>query len=378
MIPRERISAAVDRKPIDRFPIDMGGLVSSIARIAYDKFLKVYYPSSLPTETCNIVQQLACLDEKLLRKWGVDTRHVRPFFKSKSESKDSFIDAFGIKYLRVSSPKYDPLYYEMVDHPLKNSSNIKDIEDFSWPSFEPSQLEETRSLAKNFHKEGYAIIVDTPAGTVLEQAVYLCGMEKFLMNIHGNPEFTETLVERVTTFTCEYWEELLTELGEWPTIAMLGDDYGMQDRMLISPSVWRRLIKPNLKRVVKSIKKTADVKVMLHSCGSILPIIPDLIEVGVDMLNPIQPRAKDMDHGHLKAQFGDQICFHGGIDIQHVLPRGTPDEVQKEIERVTGSLGSNKTGYIFSPAHNIQADTPPQNIKAFFEAIETTRSCIKP
>ena len=95
--------------------------------------------------------------------------------------------------------------------------------------------------------------------------------------------------------------------------------------------------------------------------------------LGIDVLNPVQPRAKDMDHGHLKTQFGNQICFHGGIDIQHVLPRGTPDEVKKEIKRVTESLGSDKTGYIFSPAHNIQADTPPENIKAFFEAIETTR-----
>jgi uroporphyrinogen decarboxylase len=373
MIPREIISAAVDRKPIDRFPIDMGGLVSSIARIAYDKFLKVYYPSLLPTETCNIVQQLACLDEKLLRKWGVDTRHVRPFFKSKSDSKDSFIDAFGIKYLRVSSPKYDPLYYEMVDHPLKNSSNIKDIENFSWPSFESSQLEETLSLAKSFHKEGYAVIVDTPAGTVLEQSVYLCGMEKFLIDIHANPEFTNLLVESVTNFTCNYWETMLVELGDWPTIVMLGDDYGMQDRMLISPKVWRRLIKPNLARVVQSIKKTAEVKVMLHSCGSIFPIIQDLIDVEIDILNPVQPRAKEMDHENLKSRFGEQICFHGGIDIQHILPRGSADDVLNEVERVTGSLGRDGTGYIFSPAHNIQADTPPENIKAFFEAIKTTQ-----
>lgn len=369
MISRDRITAAIDRKSIDRFPIDMGGIVSSISKIAYDRFLQTYYPSFLPSTTCNIVQQLACLDDKLLRKWMVDTRHVRPSFRSKLELKDSFIDAFGIKYVSVSSPLYDPLYYEMIDHPLKNSSNTKDIDNFSWPSFDKDHLEETISQTRRYYDEGYAVIVDTPSGGVLEQSVYLCGMEKFLLDIHGNPEFIEALVEAVTTFLCDFWEEWLAEAGEWLTIVMLGDDYGMQDRMLISPRSWRKLIKPRLERVVQSIKKVTDSKVMLHSCGSITPIIQDLIDVGIDVLNPVQPRAKNMDHEFLKAEFGEQVCFHGGIDIQHVLPRGSSDEVKKEVERVTGSLGRNGTGFIFSPAHNIQADTPPENIKILIEWI---------
>ncbi|MHA2295543.1 MAG: uroporphyrinogen decarboxylase family protein [Candidatus Hodarchaeales archaeon] len=369
MIPRDRFIAAVNREEIDRFPIDVGGVVSNVATIAYERFLKAYYPSLLPATTCNQVQQLACMDEKILQEWKSDTRHVGPFFESKSEQKDSFIDAFGIKFIRVSSPQYDPLYYEMVKHPLEGSSSVKDIENFPWPTYNKKQLEETTSEAKRYHYEGYAVVVDPAVGGMLEQPAYMCGLEKYLLDIHDNPDFSEKLVESCTTFLCDFWEEWLAEAGEWATVVMLGDDYGMQDRMLISPVTWRKLVKRRLERVVKVIKKAADVKIMIHSCGSVYPVIQDIIDVGIDILNPVQPKAKDMDHGRLKEKFGDQVCFHGGIDIQDVLPRGSPSDVKEEVERVFGSLGKDGTGYIFSTAHNIQADVSPENIKALFDWI---------
>ena len=282
---------------------------------------------------------------------------------------NSFVDAFGIKFIRVSSPLYEPfpLYYEMVEHPLQTSSNVEDIENFPWPSYDPRQLEELRFQAKQYHGEGYAVVVDPAVGGILEQPSYLCGLEKYIADIHGNPGFSEQVAESCTVFLCDFWEEWLAGVGEWVTVVMLGDDFGMQDRMLISPRTWRKLIKGRLERVVKTIKKAADVKVMIHSCGSIKPVIQDIIDAGIDILNPVQPRARDMDHVQLKKEFGNQVCFHGGIDIQEVLPAGTEQEVKKEVERVFSSLGSDGTGYIFSPAHNVQADVPPENIKAMFE-----------
>lgn len=365
LIPQQRILAAINHKPLDRFPLDIGGPVSSISKIAYDRFLKTYDSSLFPSEVCDKSQQLACLHEKFLNKWKVDTRHIRPPFKLKSVSKNSYVDSFGIKRIRVSSPQYPTLYYEMVDYPLKNSTNVDDILDFNWPSFDRQRLDEIRSIARHYYDQGFAVITDPPAGGILEKPIALCGMEKFFRAIYGNYEFVKTLLEYSSMFHCHFWEEWLDELADWVTIAFIGDDYGTQERMMISPKMWRELVKPHLKDLVKTIKNAANVKVMLHSCGSIAPIIPDLIEVGIDVLNPVQP-AKGMDHQKIKASFGDKLCFHGGIDTQEVLPRGSPTNVRQEVQRVFNTLGHDGTGYIFAPAHNILADVFPENISALF------------
>jgi uroporphyrinogen decarboxylase len=135
--------------------------------------------------------------------------------------------------------------------------------------------------------------------------------------------------------------------------------------MIISPLLFRKLVKSKLKAIVSKIKESSNAKVMLHSCGSIYPIIGDLIEIGFDILNPLQPRAQDMNHKKIKSKFGKKLCFHGGIDIQQVMPKGTQEEVQQEIYRVINDLGSDNTGYIMATAHNILADVPTENIRAY-------------
>jgi uroporphyrinogen decarboxylase len=166
----------------------------------------------------------------------------------------------------------------------------------------------------------------------------------------------------------EFWFEYSTRVYEAAggklDIFYMADDYGMQDRMLISPACWRRVFKPIVKRFM-DWGHARGLKTMLHSCGSIRPIIPDLIECGLDILDPIQPLANGMNPFELKREFGKDLCFHGGVDIQELLPHGKPQEVREAVKRLTEEVGKDG-GYILAPAHQVQSDVPAENVLAIF------------
>ncbi|MFX0094317.1 MAG: uroporphyrinogen decarboxylase family protein [Candidatus Hodarchaeota archaeon] len=364
---RDRVLAAINHKPVDRFPVDLGGPISGISKIAYDNYLLKYAPHLYPSTVCDEFQQLGCIHEEMLQRWNIDTRHVCASFPGKIIDKKSFYDALGIKYESVYAPQFDQiLYFAMTERPFQTTRKITDIEKFSWPKLEEGQLAELRSAVKKIYEQEYAIVADAPHGGVLELVTFLVGLEPFFQDLYAHYGFFEYLIDKVVSFYIPYWEKVLGEIGEWVNIVLIGDDYGTQDRMSMSPRMWRQLVKPRVKAVVDAIKGAADVKIMLHCCGSIYPIIPDLIEVGFDILNPVQPRAYNMDHQKIKSNFGDKLCFHGGVDIQEVMPRGTPAEVQQEVQKVFNTLGADGTGYILATAHNILADVPPENINAYF------------
>ncbi len=367
---RDRVLAAINQKPLDQFPLDIGGPISGISKIAYDRYLQKYAPTLYPSDLCDKFQQLACIHEETLQRWKVDTRHICAGFQGIDIDENHYYDGFGVKHRSVFSPHYNKIiYFDQIDWPLKNTREIKDIENFKWPQLKEAQIEEVLVQAKQLRtQEEYAVILDAPTGGVMECATWLVGLKAFFSDLFSHLEFFEHLLDQITnTLFVPYWQEVLVEggLGEYVDIVLIGDDFGMQDRMIISPKSFRELIKPKLKTVVTSIKESADVKVMLHSCGSIYPIIGDLIEIGFDILNPLQPHATDMDHQKIKANFGEKLCFHGGVDIQRVMPRGTPEEVQEEVQRAFDTLGAGGTGYIRASAHNILADVPPENIHAY-------------
>ena len=368
---RDRVLAAINHEPLDHFPLDIGGPICGISKIAYDNYLKKFAPNLFPSVLCDRFQQLSCVHEEMLKHWKVDTRHVCAKFLEKKINNNSYFDAFGIKHESIFSPHFNQIiYFNQVEWPFRSTWKIEDIENFKWPKLEQKQLDEACTAAKMFHDQDYAAILDPPSGGVLETTVWMVGIKRFFTDLHAHFEFFESLIDHVTnTFYLPYWNEVLSEdLGEWIDIVLIGDDFGMQDRMIISPHMWRKFVKPRLQKVVQTIKELAKVKVQLHSCGSIYPIIPDLIEIGIDVLNPLQPKAQDMDHQNIKTEFGDRICFHGGVDIQEVMPRGSPEEVQQEVQRVFRTLGADGTGYIRATAHNILADVPLENINAYIQA----------
>ncbi len=371
MIPRERVLNAIEHKEIDRFPRDLGGLVSSISKIAYQRLLNYWNLPSNNIITSNRVQQLAEISNPILEKLSIDTRHITPKVSNSDENiSDSFTDIYGIKFQRTGSSEYPVLYYEMVSFPFSDA-NLNDVRKYKWPKPIDSWFSACMRDAKKYKKENYAIIADPVSGGIQEQTVWLRGIEKFFLDLYQNRDIIEELLDSVKDNQIEITEMYLEQLSDYVDIILYGDDYGNQDRLMMHPKMWRELIKPRVKEFVRNIKRNyPHIKILLHSCGSIHAIIPDLIEIGFDILNPVQPLAIGMDHQSLKDRYGKKICFHGGFDIQQVLPYGTPKENANEVKRLASTLGADGTGYIFAMAHNILADVPAENLISAYEALD--------
>ena len=187
-----------------------------------------------------------------------------------------------------------------------------------------------------------------------------------MTDLIADEDIIHYLMEHMLQFQCARQEQYLNEVGEYLDIIFVGDDLAAARSPLMSPAVYREMIKPYQKRYFEFIKSRTKAKLMYHSCGSVVPLIPDLIEIGVDILNPIQVNAADMDPRQLKKEFGDQLCFCGAIDTSQVMPNGTIDDVRDEVARRIDELGPE--GYILTAVHDIQADVPAQNVLAMYKA----------
>lgn len=363
---RERVLRAVNLEEPDRVPIDIGGPVASITKIAYDNltsYLGMKMPESVVRDT---MQQLVYIDERILKDFGVDTRHIQLNPPRKDEikqiSEDCFINEFGITLKKVG------YFFEIVGNPLSEAVSDEDIENHPWPKPHEGRTKGLGEKARELYEEGYAVVADAFTGGIFEVPQWLRGFRQFYYDLAANPEISNALLDKMLEIHKGFWDAYLDEVGDYVQIVCLGDDYGMQDRMLISPNMFRERIKPRVKELYSFIKRKAKVKIFHHSCGSIRPIIGDLAEMGVDILNPVQPRAKGMISEEIKKEHGDKLCFHGGVDIQHVLPKGSPKEVEEEAKRRIKAFAPSG-GYIAAPAHNIQPDVPPQNIVALYKAV---------
>jgi len=363
---RERVLKTVNLEEPDRVPIDIGGPVASITKIAYDNLtdhLGMKMPESVVWDT---MQQLIYIDERILKDFCVDTRHIQLNPPRKDEikqiSEGCFVNEFGVTLRKVG------YFFEIVGNPLSEAVNSEDIENHSWPKPHEGRTRGLGEKARKLYEGGYAVVADAFTGGIFEVPQWLRGFRQFYYDLVGNPEISNALMDKMLEIHKGFWDAYLDEVGDYVQIVCLGDDYGMQDRMLISPKMFRERIKPRVKELYSFIKRKAKVKIFHHSCGSIRPIIGDLAEMGVDILNPVQPRAKDMVSEEIKKEHGDKLCFHGGVDIQHVLPKGSPREVEEEVKKRIKAFAPSG-GYIAAPAHNIQPDVPPQNILALYKAV---------
>jgi uroporphyrinogen decarboxylase len=253
-------------------------------------------------------------------------------------------------------------YTEMVRHPLED---IVDPADFSMPDFTgEDRYGGARRLVAQYGKE-YGIMGGC-ACTLFELAWYLRGMEKVLMDMVSNKDFMNAYLDKLMTWIDQAGTRMV---GLGVDIIWIGDDFGTQDRMLISPALFREFFKPRYAQLFGKWKAiNPQVKIAFHSDGNIYPIIPDLIEVGLDILNPVQP--KSMDPARLKKAYGDKLSFWGTVDIQEVMPFGTPEDVANEVKLRIRTVGKGG-GLIISPAHNLQSQTPLQNILTFYETAKT-------
>lgn len=366
MAPRERVLTSLSHEEPDRVPLDLGGLATTIESVPYDE-LKKYL--GIKGETRLFLRDHVDPPEEVLERFGIDTRYIRikppKNFKVQIEPDNSYLDEWGTRWKKPESS----LYWDPVDHPLKDAT-IEDLETYNWPDpHDPGRTEGLWEEAKRLReKTDYAIVADTPLLGIFESAsVCLRGIERFMMDLILDKPFAKALLDRVADIHIEFFRHYLDAVGEYIDVIVVSDDLGCENGPLISPELYREIIKPAERKLWQFIKNNTKAYLFLHSCGSISKFIPDLIEIGVDILNPIQVSAKDMDTKRLKEEFGDRMTFWGGVDTQRVLPFGSPEEVEGEVKRRISDAAPGG-GYVLTAVHNIQAGVPPENICMMYDA----------
>jgi uroporphyrinogen decarboxylase len=257
-------------------------------------------------------------------------------------------------------------YNEFHEFPLVHAQTAKDIEDFNFPNpFATGRWDAAQATIDKYGKT-HGIIADLET-TLFETAWYLTGLEKFLVDMMMEAEYINPLLDKIQFIHTEYGKKMI-ELGA--DVLWCGDDFGSQTSLMMDEDTFRRIFKPRMKQMFKEYRKVnPNIKIAWHTCGAVKPLIPDFIEIGLDILNPIQPLATGMEPQQLKDKFGKDLIFFGGICVQDLLPNGTPEEVKTETIRRAKILGKDG-GYIIAPAHNIQEDTSMENILALFDAVK--------
>jgi len=366
MTPRERVLTSLNHEEPDRVPLDLGGLATTIEAVPYNE-LKKYL--GIRSETKLFLRDHVDPPEEILERFGIDTRYVRMKpprnFKIQIDSDNSYLDEWGTRWKKPESS----LYWDPVDYPLKDAT-IADLETHNWPDpHDPGRTEGLREEAKWLReKTDCAIIADTPSLGIFESAsICLRGIERLMMDLILEKSFAKALLDKVADIQIEFFRHYLDAVGEYIDVIMVTDDLGAENGPLISPEHYREMIKPAQKKLWQSIKNDTKAYLFLHSCGSISKFIPDLIEIGVDILNPIQVAAKDMDPKRLKEEFGDKLTFWGGVDTQRVLPFGSPEDVEREVKTRLADMAPGG-GYVLTAVHNIQAGVRPENICMMYDA----------
>ncbi|MBM3137451.1 MAG: uroporphyrinogen decarboxylase [Chloroflexi bacterium] len=371
MTSRERVTKAINHQEPDRIPVDLNPL--------YDFYVQLKNYLGLENEEKighNLAMEVIPHPE-VLKNLGVDLTAVKLGSVKgavKEERSDGLVkDDWGILYKLVNQPG-GGRYYEVVHSPLKDAT-LKDLDHYSWPVADlPGRGEGAEAAAKHLFEDTDLAIMGRFGGAITEIALYMLGMENWMTRLATDPEFIHALLTRIADIQIALDRIGLEATAKYLTIYKAsGEDLGMQMGPMYSPKMFRQMFLPYFKRRFQAAREYLDevnpgVKIMLHSCGSIRRFLPDLIEAGVDIIDPVQPHAAEMNTAELKRDFGSQLTFHGAVDIQQVLPFGTAEEIDQEVKERITTLGKGG-GYILAPAHNVQADVPPKNIVRMCEAV---------
>ncbi|MFW9908720.1 MAG: uroporphyrinogen decarboxylase family protein [Candidatus Thorarchaeota archaeon] len=367
MKPRERFHKAVTHEEPDRVPIDIWATPA-----AYERTRDYLGISAKENQEWGIMAPLK-VSEEFLRRLHIDFRRVymnpAASFKEKTYPDGTTDSEFGFR------GKWMGPYWEITHYPWAEFTEVEQVLEYEWPDPEdPSRMEGVVEWAKYLHEEtDYAVVgmVGGPWGVFEIVAHYLRGFQQFLLDMMKRPDLANAMMRKSMDLALDMNGILLDGVGDFLDIVQVGDDLGHQHGLLMSPKMYREKIKHMHKKIYGDIHKRAPgVKILYHSCGAIEPMIEDLIEVEVDILNPIQPLAKGMDSFLLKERYGDRLTFHGGIDLQHAMtPDSTLQEVRNEVDTRIRALAPNG-GYILAPAHNLQPESPPEKVVELFDYAE--------
>jgi uroporphyrinogen decarboxylase len=362
---RERFEATVKHKPVDRVPFDLAG--TSLTGMEHPESVEKL--RQFLGITGSYDGWYRKFDERILKHLDIDVRRVgdilspaSPLAGQKSDYENT--DCWGIT--RV----YTGMYWDIKNPPLKGAT-IEDLDKYPWPQAENidmNLIDEFREQAKKLYYEtDYVVCAEHPVFGVLEMGCWMCGFDDFLLRMALETEFVIKFFDKILDYQKKVIDMYYGAVGDYIHFTTSGDDFGTQTGPFLSPAMFEELVKPYYQERISYTKKYTKAYYFHHTCGSVYSLIPHLMEAGVDILNPIQPGARDMEPEKLKRAYGASIAFHGGIDTQFILPHGTVDEVKQEVYRVLEAM-SGDGGYILSPAHNIQPDVPVENIAAIFEA----------
>ena len=259
-------------------------------------------------------------------------------------------------------------YYEMIEYPLAGEITMDDVEKFNWPDFsDPKLYEGVHETVKNMYETTDYAICGTVCCNVMERIQWLRGLQSQLVDMYIDEELACAMLDRSTNMILTYLEQYLPLVSAYMDVIFYGDDLATQQSLIFSPEVYRKIVKPRQAKVFEYIRKHSHAKIFYHCCGAAVDIIDDLSEIGVDILNPVQPLARGMELEYLKKHFGDKMVFWGAIDEQELLPGGSAEEVAAMTKHTIDILGKNG-GYVCAPAHNVQTDVPPKNLLAMCDA----------
>ena len=372
---RDRVTTALDHREPDRIPISFGCLHDSIHVFGHRKLMKHLGIRNGEERIQDPFQQNVFPNENLLAKFGADCLPLyapaaKPF-EMRYYTEGSFRkyrDEWGTVYRQ---PLEGGIWFDF-ESTIWAGKTAEEIKKHTLPNPEdPTRFDSLKAEAQRLLREtDKAIVAHAPTGGIVEHSYWLRGMQDSYMDMASDVKMVELVADRVVEWLEAFWTRYMQEIGSLVQVVQMGDDLGGQDGPLFSPELSRRIFKPREARLIAIVRKYSRAKIYFHSCGAIREYIPDLVEIGVDALNPVQIQARDMDSARLKKDFGGKMSFWGGgANPNAIMSRGTPDDVRREVKKRVADFAPGG-GFVFASVHNIQGEVPPENVIAFFEAAQ--------
>ena len=363
MTHRERVLAALSHQQPDRVPIDLGATRdSSIVVEGYER-LKQHFAVRHEDTLLSRMMRVVDVDERIMRALDIDARGVFPGGQpDEIIGERSYRDEWGVE--RVNPPGSH--YYDQISFPLAGEITLRDIVEYPWP--DPHHPARTQGLSERIQEirqtTDCATVLNLPSAFV-HTSQYLRGFSDWFIDIAADKKLIGALFDATLDISLAMCQVILEQVGDQVDVVLASDDLGLQRSLMMSPDAYREMIKPRHCRYFQLLHDLSSARVLFHTCGSVVDIVEDLIEIGVDVLNPVQVTAKGMEPATLKREYGDRLAFWGAIDTQHVLPHGSVEDVQSEVERRIEELGRGG-GYVLGAVHNIQPDVPLGNILTMY------------
>lgn len=367
MTSRERMLAALSHRQPDRVPLDLGGTRNSTMVLEGYARLAAHLRAAAPPKIIERMMRVVEIDEGVLTSLQIDTRGVFPGGATKGLAADlgprRYRDMWGVERVQPEGS----FYYDLAGSPLAGEISVSDILKYPW--LDPDDPGFTADLADRVgwirdHTEAAAVLALPSAFVHISQ--YLRGFEDWFCDFVADPQRLQVLFDAILDVTMAIAKRQLQAVGREVDVVLTSDDLGAQNAFLVSREHYLRYLKPRQQRFFRQIKDLTPAKVVFHSCGAVASIIDDLIEMGVDGLNPVQPLAAGMHPAELKKKYRGRMAFWGGTDSQHIVPGGSVADVKRMVEELIEGMGEGG-GYVFSNCHNIQPDVPLANVLAMFE-----------